>query len=387
MDLISPHGGRLVERLVRGTERDQLIHQGRNMLAITLDDWEMSDLELFAVGALSPLEGFLREADYDAVVDRMHLADGTVWPLPVTLAIAQWEADVWREGQDLALKSPTGEVAAILHQPELFPYNRAVEAKLIYGTTNPGHPGVKRLLAQGPYYIGGKVSVLNLPKHADFLSYRMTPAQTRMEFSRRGWHRVVGFQTQNPIHRAHEYLLRCGLEFADGLMLHPLLGKSGGDDDLTAGVRMRCYEALVGSYLPKERTLLVANPSHLRYAGPREAVFHAIIRQNYGCSHFIIGRDQAGMGKFYGTADAQKVFDRFPREQLTVTPLCFDNAFFCRVCEGMATSKTCAHPASERVSVSGTAVRQMLSDGKAPPPEFTRPEIAEILKEAYAGTA
>lgn len=354
------------------------------MQAITLDEWEMSELELFAVGALSPLEGFLREGDYDAVVDRMQLVDGTVWPLPVTLSIAPWEADVWREGQDLALKSPDGELAAILHQPELFPYNRAVEAKLVYGTTDRGHPGVKRLMAQGPYYIGGKVSVVNLPKHTDFLPYRLTPAQTRAEFQRRGWRQVIGFQTRNPIHRAHEYLLRCGLEFADGLMLHPLVGKSS-DDDLPAGVRMRCYETLVGSYLPKDRTLLVANPASPRTAGPREAVFHAILRQNYGCSLFLIGRDQAGLGKFYGTTDAQKIFDRFPRERLAVTPLCFDNAFFCRACEGIATAKTCAHPASERVSVSGAAVRQMLSDGKAPPPEFTRPEIAVILKEAYAG--
>ena len=384
MDLIQPHGGRLVERLVRGAERDQLIHQGRRMQAITLDEWEMSELELFAVGALSPLEGFLRENDYDSVVDRMQLVDGTVWPLPVTLALAQWEADVWREGQDLALKSPDGELAAILHQPELFPYNRAVEAKLLYGTTNLGHPGVKRLMAQGPYYIGGKVSVVNLPKHTDFLPYRLTPAQTRAEFQRRGWRQVIGFQTRNPIHRAHEYLLRCGLEFADGIMLHPLVGKSA-DDDLPAVVRMRCYETLVGSYLPKDRTLLVANPAPPRTAGPREAIFQAILRQNYGCSLFLIGRDQAGPGKLYGTTDAQKILDRFPRERLEVTPLCFDNAFFCRACEGMATSKTCAHPASERVSVSGAAVRQMLSDGKAPPPEFTRPEIAVILKEATIG--
>jgi len=356
------------------------------MSAITLDEWEMSDLELFAVGALSPLEGFLGEGDYDAVVDRMQLADGTIWPLPVTLAVAQREADVWREGQDLALKSPDGELLAILHRPELFPYNRAVEAKLVYGTTDLGHPGVKRLMAQGPYYIGGKLSVISLPKHSDFLPYRLTPAQTRMEFRRRGWSRVVGFQTRNPIHRAHEYLLRCGLEFADGLLLHPLLGK-GNDEELPAKVRMRCYETLAGTYLPKDRTLLAANPAIPRDAGPREAVFQAIIRQNYGCSHFIIGRDQASGGKFSGTSDVQKVFDRFPPERLAVTPLCFDNAFFCRTCEGMATSKTCAHPASERVSVSGAAVRQMLSDGKAPPPEFTRPEIAEILKEATIGQA
>ena len=385
-DLIQPHGGRLVERLVQGAERDQMIHQGKSMPAITLDEAELSDLELFAVGALSPLAGFQTEADYDAVVERMQLADGTLWPLPVTLSLAQWEADVWREGQDLALKSPDGELAGILHQPELFPYNRAVEARIVYGTTDESHPGVKKLLAQGPYYVGGKVSVLAVPGRRDFLPYRLTPAQTRAEFQRRGWRHVVGFQTRHPIHRAHEYLLRCALETADGLMLHPLVGKSDADE-LPVKVRMRCYEAMIGTYLPADRTMLVANPAVLRYAGPREAVFHAIVRQNYGCSHFIVGRNPARVGKFYGPLDAQKLFEQLTPQRLAVTPLFFDNAFFCKVCGGMATSKTCSHRASERVSLSGTAVRQMLSEGKAPPPEFTRPEIAEILKEAYARQA
>jgi len=382
LDLIPPHGGRLVERLVRGPERDRLIHQARTLSAVTLDEWELSDLELMAIGALSPLEGFLGEADYDAVLDRMRLADGTVWPLPITLALSQQEADVWREGQDLSLRGPEGELVAVLHQPELYPYNRAVEAKLIFGTTDPTHPGAKRVLSQGPYHIGGRVSVLDLPKHSDFFPYRLTPAQTRQEFRRRGWERVVGFQTRNPIHRAHEYLLRCALELADGLMIQPLMGP-GSDGELPAELRVRCCEALISSYLPRERTLLVVNPAVSRYAGPREEVFHAILRQNYGCSHFILGRYRPASAKPHGLSDVQEVFSRFSREQLAVAPLCFDNAFFCRACDGMATSKTCAHPASHRVSLSAAAVRQMLDDGKAPPPELTRPEIAEILKETF----
>jgi sulfate adenylyltransferase len=385
-DLIAPHGGRLIELLVRGSERESLLHQARSLPSLTLDEWELSDVELFAIGAISPLSGFMTQPDYEAVLERTRLADGTVWPIPITLGVAESEADAWKEGGAIALKAHTGEVAAILHQPELYPVNRLVEAKIIFGTTDTSHPGVARLLQQGPYNVGGKLSVLNDPQHEDFLQHRLTPAQTRQEFRRRGWQQVVGFQTRNPIHRAHEYLLRCGLELTDGLMIHPIVGQTKGDD-LPASVRMRCYEALIEGYLPKERVLLVVNPASMRYAGPKEAIFHAIIRQNYGCSHFIVGRDHAGVGKFYGPFDAQKIFERFTQQELAVTPLCFDNAFYCKLCQGMATVKTCPHPLPERISLSGTAVRQMLAEGKSPPPEFTRPEISEILKETYAGLA
>jgi len=382
-DLIAPHGGELVTRLIpKGSQREALLHQTRSLPCVTLDEWELSDVELFAIGALSPLEGFLRQTDYDSVVDRMRLTNDAVWPIPITLSVTEREADLWREGLDLGLKAPEGETVAILHEPELYPYNRLVEAKLVYGTTDVSHPGVARLMAQGSYYVGGKLSVLNLAHHEDFLAHRLTPTQTRQEFRRRGWRQVVGFQTRNPIHRAHEYLLRCALEIADGLMVHPLVGKTKGDD-IPADLRMRCYEALIEGYLPKDRVLLVVNPASMRYAGPREAIFHAIIRQNYGCSHFIVGRDHAGVGKFYGPFDAQRIFEKFSRDELGVTPLCFDNAFFCKICQGMATTKTCPHPANERVSLSGTAVRQLLSEGRSPPPEFTRPEISDILKSAY----
>ncbi len=385
-ELIAPHGGNLVERLVTGERRANLLARAGHLPAIVLDEWEMSDIELFAIGALSPLEGFLREADYDSVVDRMRLAEGTVWPIPITLSVTDKQADIWREGLDIALKSPSGEVLAILHETELYPFNKLVESKIVFRTTDPSHPGVARLMTKGMYNLGGKVSVLNLPKRSDFPTYRLTPAQTRAEFARRGWKNVVGFQTNNPIHRAHEYLLRCALEIADGLMIHSLVGQTK-EDDLPASLRMKCYLSLIEGYLPSDRVLLVVNPAAMRYAGPREAVFHAIIRQNYGCSHFIVGRDHASVGKFYGAGDAQRIFDNFSRTELAVTPLCFDNAFFCRVCQGMATAKTCPHPAAERVLLSGTAVRQMLAEGKAPPPEFTRPEVADVLREAYVGSS
>ncbi|MBI3615124.1 MAG: sulfate adenylyltransferase [Candidatus Omnitrophica bacterium] len=382
-DLVLPHGGKLVERLIQGSEREALLHQAQSLPSLVLNEWVLSDIEMLGIGAFSPLEGFLREADYDSVIDRMRLTNGVVWPIPVTLAVTEGQADSWKEEVDLALRSPEGEIIAVLHQPTLFPYNRMVESKLVYGTTDVSHPGVARVMAQGPYYVGGRVSVLNLPRHPAFLTCRRTPAQIRQEFHLRGWKQVVGFQTRNPIHRAHEYLLRCALEIVDGLLIHPLVGQTKGDD-IPASTRMRCYEALIEGYLPKDRVLLVVNPASMRYAGPREAVFHAIIRQNYGCSHFIVGRDHAGVGKFYGPFDAQRIFERFSKEELGITPLCFDNAFYCRVCQGMATVKTCPHPAAERISLSGTAVRQMLSEGKSPPPEFTRPEIAEILKEVHS---
>ena len=374
-----------MELLKRGSEAEPLLHQAKTLPTLTLDEWELSDVELFGIGAISPLNGFLTQLDYDSVLERMRLNDGTVWPIPVTLDVTEEEAGRWKEGSDIALKASTGEVVALLHRPELYAVNRLVEAKIVFGTTDTTHPGVARLMQQGPYNVGGKLSVVNLPFHNDFRSFRLSPAQTREEFRRRGWRQVVGFQTRNPIHRAHEYLLRCGLELADGLMIHPLVGQTKGDD-LSASVRMRCYEALMNNYLPADRVLLVVNPASMRYAGPKEAIFHAIIRQNYGCSHFIVGRDHAGVGKFYGPFDAQKIFERFSKEDLAVTPLCFDNAFYCTLCQGMATIKTCPHPLTQRISLSGTAVREMLAEGKSPPPEFTRPEIADILKETYAGS-
>lgn len=378
--LIPPHGGRLNERIRRGAERDALIHQARMLPAIVLDERELCDLELMATGALSPLEGFLREPDYDAVVDRMQLADGTVWPMPITLSVTEGEADLWREGRDLALKTPAGEIAAVLHQPELYPYHPLVEARLVYGTTDPTHPGVARIRAQGPYYLGGPVSVVKWPLGTEFAHFRLTPSQTRQEFLRRGWSRVVGFQTLGPIHRAHEYLLRCALELADGLLIHPPAGP-GRPQDLPPDVRLRCHEAMLEGYFPKERVMLVVNPAWPRYAGPREAVFHAILRQNYGCSHFVVSRDHAGLFRFYGPAEAQKVFQRFQDGALAVTPLCFDGAFYCRSCQGVGTPKTCSHPSSERVSINSTALQEMLEQGCPPPPEFVRPEVAEILKE------
>jgi sulfate adenylyltransferase len=380
--LIPSHGGHYAERLVLPVERETLLHRARSMSSVTLNEGEMADLEQLAVGAYAPLEGFLRESDYDSVLDRMRLSDGTVWPLPVNLSLSESEADLWKEGQDLALRSPSGQVEAVLHEPELYPYNPLVEAKLVYGTINASHPGAARTLAQGPYYVGGRVSALNSPKPPPgFADYWLTPAQTRQEFLNRGWRRVVGFHTLGPVHRAHEYLLRCALEMADGLMIH-LSVELTPEGEMRASLQARCYEALRNAYFPAERILIVASTARPRHAGLREALLQAILRQNYGCSHFIVGRHPTSAGKFYGPLEAQRIFRRFSAEELRVTALFFDNAFFCRVCQGMATTKTCSHPLSDRVALSGTALMELLSQGKAPPVEFIRPEVAEVLREA-----
>lgn len=380
--LIRSHGEASSRRLVAPVERETLLHRARSMASITLDEWELADLEQLAVGAYAPLEGFLREADYDSVIDRMRLSDGTVWPLPVTLSLSESEADLWKEGRDLALRSPDGQVAAVLHEPQLYPYNPLVEAKLVYGTTSASHPGVARTLAQGPYYVGGRVSVLQGPRaFPELADHWLTPDQTRQEFARRGWRQVVGFHTLGPVHRAHEYLLRCALEIADGLMIHIPVEPTRKGEAL-ASLQARCYEALRNAYFPTERILVVASAAKLRYAGPREALLQAIVRQNFGCSHVIVGRHHASVGKFYGPLDTQRIFRFFSEKELKVTALFFDNAFFCRICQGMATAKSCSHPGIDRVALSGTALMEMLSQGKAPPAEFVRPEVAEVLREA-----
>jgi sulfate adenylyltransferase len=376
-----PHGGRLVDLLVPTGEAASLRQEAQTLPAIQLSSRSLSDLELLVTGGYSPLDGFMTRADYESVVKEMRLSSGLVWPMPITLPVADEVAATVREGQRVSLVDEDGAILAILEVHEKFRYDKRLEARLVYRTEEEAHPGVAALYAQGDTLLGGPVWALATPTHDDFLQYRLTPAQTRAEFAARGWRTVVGFQTRNPVHRAHEYIQKCALEIVDGLLLHPLVGDTK-SDDIPADVRMRCYEVLLRNYYPQERVVLAVNPAAMRYAGPREAVFHALVRKNFGCTHFIVGRDHAGVGSYYGTFDAQRIFDEFTPGELGITPLMFDNTFFCRRCDAMASAKTCPHDPESRVSLSGTQVREMLKGGIMPPPEFSRPEVARVLIEA-----
>ncbi len=380
--LIAPHGGALINRFVADSERENVRAQAAGLPKIALDARQISDLELIATGAASPLTGFLSQADYESVVRSMRLANGLPWAIPLTLAITPETAETLRPGDGVALTDGTsggdGRVLAVLTVRDVYAYDKQAEAENVYRTTDPAHPGVAALFAQPDRLVGGNVSVLELPAHTDFPEYYLTPAQTRAQFAEKGWRTVVGFQTRNPVHRAHEYLQKVALEMVDGLLLHPLVGQTKGDD-IPADVRMQCYRVLLDNYYPLDRTLLSVNPASMRYAGPREAIFHALLRKNFGCTHFIVGRDHAGVGNYYGTYDAQKIFDEFTPEEIGITPLMFEHTFWCNRCEGMASQKTCPHTPADRVSLSGTKVREMLTAGETPPMEFTRPEVAQVL--------
>jgi sulfate adenylyltransferase len=382
---IAPHGGALVDLLASDRDRDKLADEARHFPKVVVNARELSDLEMLAVGALSPLTGFLGESEYHAILDTMHLSNGLPWTIPVTLSLSDEEAKrIGGADAVTLLEAEAGEPLAILEVAEVFRRDREKEAQAVFGTLDAEHPGVKALDEAGDLCAAGELRVLRLPEHDDFLEYRLTPAQTREEFAKRGWTTVVGFQTRNPIHRAHEYIQKCALEIVDGLLVHPLVGATKGDD-VPAEVRMRCYEALFEGYYPKDRAMVSVFPAAMRYAGPKEAIWHAIARKNYGCTHFIVGRDHAGVGDYYGTYEAQEIFDRFEPGELGITPLRFEHSFYCLRCEGMGSPKTCPHDDEDRVILSGTKVRQMLRAGERPPIEFSRPEVADILIEAMRG--
>ncbi|HEV8321226.1 MAG TPA: sulfate adenylyltransferase [Myxococcota bacterium] len=386
---IAPHGGKLVNREAPPEARADLVAKAAALPSVTLGERESSDLELLAVGALSPLEGFMGRADYERVVGEMRLASGLVWSIPVTLSASRAEAAALAEGRDVALRDrATGAVRGLLHLEEKYEYDKKREAREVYRTEETAHPAVGFLMGEaGDVLLGGKVTLLaRAAVPPDEAPHRRDPAQTRAYFAEKGWRTVVAFQTRNPIHRAHEYLTKVALEICDGLMIHPIVGYTKGDD-IPAPVRLRCYVALLERYYPAERTLLSLLPAAMRYGGPREAIFHATMRKNYGCTHFIVGRDHAGVGSYYGTYDAQRIFDGFAPDEIGITPLMFEHSFWCKRCGSMASSKTCPHAAADRVALSGTKVRELLRAGEMPPPEFSRPEVAQILIDSMKETA
>lgn len=386
MSLIQPHGGKLINRKVTGEELQAGRAKAASLPRVTLNARNEADLELLANGAFSPLEGFLTEADYRRVRDERHLANGLVWTIPVTLAVDAATRKSLKPGQDVALYARDGRLLAILHLEEIYHYNKELEAAAVYKTTEAKHPGVAAVYEQGEYLLGGKVSLLEEVNPAGFAQYRLSPQQTRALFEARNWQRVVAFQTRNPVHRAHEYIQKSALEIVDGLLLHPIVGETK-SDDIPAEVRVKAYEVLLAGYYPQDRVQLAVLPASMRYAGPREAIFHALIRQNYGCSHFIVGRDHAGVGNYYGTYEAQQAFGDFAPAELGITTLFFDNTFFCRRCDGIASLKTCPHEAAAHISLSGTRVRELLAAGEIPPVEFTRAEVAQVLIEGFKAQA
>jgi len=379
--MIDPHGGKLINLYVNETEQEHYHEEAAQLPQVILDDKNISDLEMIASGAMSPLTGFMSQKDYRSVVETMHLENGIVWSLPITLAVKEDTVRKIEKNGEVCLLDHNQNSLAILQLKEIYQYDKKTEAEKVFRTDDANHPGVNYVYHQGEYYIGGSIRMLRRPAHDNFIKYRLEPAQTRQAFQDKGWETVVAFQTRNPIHRAHEYLQKCALEMVDGLLIHPLVGRTK-SDDISAEVRMKSYETLLDKYYPKNRVILTVFPAAMRYGGPREAIFHAIVRKNYGCTHIIIGRDHAGVGTYYGSYDAQHIFKEFSKDELDITPLYFEHAFYCKDCGNMASSKTCPHGSESHVFLSGTKVREMLSHGELPPKEFTRPEVAQLLMDA-----
>jgi len=380
--LITPHGGTLVDRTLRGAEKERALEAAQSLPRLTLSERSLADLECLARGIYSPLEGFVSEADYGSVVNTMRLGSGLAWSIPITLQVSEADAETYPLDAEIALAHPSGDVLAVMTVTDKYTPDQAHEVKQVYGTDDPKHPGVAAVMGAGSVYLGGPISLVGEPPKGEFDDHKFTPRETRAEFAERGWNTVVAFQTRNPIHRAHEYITKTALETVDGLFINPLVGTTK-SDDVPAGVRMKCYRVLIDRYYNQERVFLGVYPAAMRYGGPREAILHAVSRQNYGCTHIIIGRDHAGVGDYYGTYDAQRIFEEFTPDELAITPMRFEHAFFCKRTGQMATPKTTSSTPEERVFLSGTKVRELLSRGELPPPEFSRPEVAQILVAAY----
>ena len=383
-NLVPPHGGQLKPLLLNGEERITELEKASSLPQVRMNSRETSDLIMLGIGAFSPLDGFMMKEDYDEVVETMHLNDGTLWPIPITLSVEKHQADSIKIYDEVALiDDETDELMGTMKVQDKFCYDKEKEAINVFRTDEEAHPGVAKIYAQPDIYLAGPVKVLSESEYPDrFSAYYARPAETRAIFAQMGWNTVAGFQTRNPIHRSHEFVTKIALEVSDGILIHPLVGKLKADD-IPADIRMKCYEVLLENYYPKDRVVCKVYPMEMRYGGPREAVLHAIFRQNFGCSHLIIGRDHAGVGNYYGPFDAQKIFEEIEEGELEIKPLNIDWTFWCYKCEGMASMKTCPHGKEDRLLISGTKLREMLASGERPAKEFSRPEVIDILMDYY----
>ena len=387
--LVAPHGGGglrplLLEGRALGEER----RRARSLPAVRVSSRERGDLIMLGIGGFTPLAGFMSSADWRGVCDDLRTADGLFWPIPITLSTDAATADALSIGQEVALVDPDdGEPLATLRVSEKYTIDKAHECQSVFRTVDPAHPGVRMVMEQPEVNLAGPVKVLSQGGFPEkYGALYMTPAQTRALFATLGWSRIAAFQTRNPMHRSHEYLAKIGIEVCDGVLVHSLLGalKPG---DIPAEVRTKAIAALVSRYFVPSTIVQAGYPLDMRYAGPREALLHALFRQNYGCSHLIVGRDHAGVGSYYGPFDAHRIFDQIPKGALQTQPLRIDVAFWCHRCGGMASGRTCPHDDTDRLQVSGTQLRKWLSEGAEVPPEFSRPEVVEILRRYYASLA
>ncbi|HRH60048.1 MAG TPA: sulfate adenylyltransferase, partial [Chitinophagaceae bacterium] len=373
----TPHGGTLVNRIATGDRKTELENKAKGLFQLTVEDRYGADVEMIAIGAFSPLTGFMGKADSEGAIENMQLANGLAWGIPILLpAGAQY--DNISVGSEIALLDKENRVLAIMSVDEKFELDLDNLAQKCFKTTEEAHPGVQAIKRGGNKFIAGPLEMVNRPLRHEAIDdkYFLDPSETRAEFAKRGWNTIVAFQTRNPIHRAHEYLIKCAQEIVDGALIHPIVGETK-SDDIPAPTRMKCYEALISGYFNPANTMLSVLPTAMRYAGPREAINHTIIRKNYGCTHMIIGRDHAGVGSYYGTYDAQVIMDEMgPKIGMNI--LKFENTFWCVNTASMASSKT-APKDPEMISLSGTKVREMLRAGVRPPSEFSRPEVADIL--------